>query len=138
MQSTISLKNCRRTVYMCVGGTFERKKMLLCSTVLARVARCTTQMLVPGCISLVLELTPRKIVPLQMLVARLALQLHLAFSTCVGCASERVNILFCFAPLASVARGAAQVLLPAGLSSVLKLSRWKRRVGANVSRTSRA
>ena len=42
----------------------------------------------------------------QMSLARRALQLHVALSTCVGCTSELYFILYCFALRASVARGA--------------------------------
>ena len=60
-----------------------------------------------------------------MSVARRALQLHLAFSTCVGCTSERLNMLLCFTLLASVARGATHVFVLDCISFVLELAPWK-------------
>ena len=76
-------------------------------------------MLALGFVSLVRELTARKGAPVQMLVARLALQLHLAFSTSVRSTSERKNMLLCFALLADVASAATRVLIPDCISFVL-------------------
>ena len=99
--------------------------MLLCVALFASVARCATQVLVPGRISFVLKLTRWKGVPMQMFLARRALQLHLAFDTYLGYSFERIYMLLCVAILASVARCATQVLVLVRISFVLKLTGWK-------------